>query len=111
MQDPGSEQLNTPTSENTDNELQMTLKTKREKKPSHRKLQKKENDKQRQAMGKYYRVNGAVYFVRVAAFFENMHLYRNGSVAYVMPQDRSTDIDTELDFKIAEVILKDQKMK
>lgn len=29
MQDPGSEQLNTPTSENTDNELQMTLRTKR----------------------------------------------------------------------------------
>ena len=72
---------------------------------------KEENDKQRQAMGKYYRVNGAVYFVRVDAFFENTHLYRNGSVAYVMPQDRSTDIDTELDFKIAEVILKDQKMK
>lgn len=44
MQDPGSEQLNTPTSENTDNELQMTLKTKREKKPSHRKLQKNSTD-------------------------------------------------------------------
>ena len=44
VQDPGSEQLNTPTSENTDNELQMTLKTKREKKPSHRKLQKNSTD-------------------------------------------------------------------
>jgi len=31
VQDLGSKQLNTPTSENTDNELQMTLKTKREK--------------------------------------------------------------------------------
>lgn len=71
----------------------------------------KANDRQRQAMGRFFRVNGAIYFVRVSAFQEDTHLYREGSLAYIMPQERSADIDTELDFKIAEVILNDQQGK
>jgi len=63
------------------------------------------NDKHRQLLDTFYRVNGAIYFVKVSAFLENTHLYRKGSYAYIMPRERSVDIDTELDFRIAELIL------
>ena len=69
---------------------------------------KRANNAQRQAVGKFYRINGAIYFVKTAAFQEDTHLYREGSVAYVMPQERSVDIDTDLDFAIAETILNAQ---
>ena len=69
----------------------------------------KENDKQRQEIETYYRLNGAVYFVRIPAFFEDDFLYREVSYAYVMPRERSIDIDTELDFIIAEAIMKAHK--
>ena len=38
-------------------------------------------------------------------FINDPFLYREGSFAYIMPQERSVDIDTELDFKIAETII------
>lgn len=71
---------------------------------------KRANNAQRQAVGKFYRINGAIYFVKTAAFLEDTHLYREGSIAYIMPQERSVDIDTELDFAIAETILNMQHL-
>ena len=56
----------------------------------------------RQELGKFYRVNGAVYFVRVPAFQEDAYLYREGSFAYVMDKRHSIDIDDEFDFMMAE---------
>lgn len=66
----------------------------------------KETNKQRQKLDKYYRINGAIYMARVKDFLEDTDLYRQGSYAYRMPADRSIDIDTLLDFKIAETIKK-----
>lgn len=66
---------------------------------------KKDNNKQRQAIEKYYRVNGAIYFVRTKELYRDTYLYRNGSYAYVMDKKRSIDIDDELDFDIAELII------
>ena len=60
--------------------------------------------KQRQAGEKYYRLNGAIYIVNCEQFKTDRYLYREGSFAYVMSQTHSIDIDTELDFKIAEFI-------
>ena len=65
----------------------------------------KENMKQRQAGGKFYRLNGAIYIVDIKKFANDQFLYKEGSFAYIMPQDRSIDIDTEIDFKLAEVIM------
>ena len=65
----------------------------------------RESMQQRQAGGKFYRLNGAIYIVDTAKFAEDRYLYHEGSFAYVMPQERSVDIDTELDFKYAELIL------
>lgn len=64
-----------------------------------------ESVKQRQAYNKFYRLNGAIYVVNIKKFREEKFLYRNGSFAYVMSQDRSVDIDTEIDFEFAEVVM------
>ena len=60
--------------------------------------------KRRQDAGKYYRLNGAIYIVNVKRFKEEKNLYQKGSFAYIMSQERSVDIDTEIDFKLASVI-------
>lgn len=64
-----------------------------------------ESIKQRQASRKYYRLNGAIYIVDIQRFSKERFLYQNGSFAYIMSQDRSVDIDTEVDFKYAEILL------
>lgn len=60
---------------------------------------------QRQASEKYYRINGAIYIADVNRFYTEKFLYCEGSYAYLMPQLRSVDIDTEIDFKLAEAII------
>lgn len=64
-----------------------------------------ESNKQRQKLKTFYRINGAIYIATVKAFLEDTNLYREGCYAYKMPAERSIDIDTELDFKIAEAIM------
>ena len=61
--------------------------------------------RQRQAGEKFYRLNGAIYIVSTKRFKEDKYLYKKGSFAYIMDQNRSIDIDTELDFEIAEVLI------
>ena len=62
--------------------------------------------KQRQATEKYYRLNGAIYIVNISQFQKDMYLYKEGSFAYIMEQKNSIDIDNELDFDIAEMLMK-----
>ena len=64
-----------------------------------------DSNKQRQKLETYYRINGAIYMAAVKAFLKNTNLYREDCYAYKMPTERSIDIDTELDFKIAETII------
>ena len=64
-------------------------------------------DAGRQQLPTYYRINGAIYMLRTALLAEGAPgLYREGTYAYVMPKERSVDIDDALDFAIAETILK-----
>ena len=60
---------------------------------------------QRQAGKKFYRLNGAIYIVDINRFSNERFLYQKGSFAYIMPQTRSIDIDTEIDFMLAELIM------
>lgn len=60
----------------------------------------------RQELPIYYRVNGAIYIVNRTSLFSEITLYENNCYAYVMSNNDSVDIDTELDFQIAEVLLK-----
>ncbi len=58
----------------------------------------------RQKMPAFYQVNGAVYIIRSAYIEESSDLYAPGCFAYIMPKERSLDIDDELDFWMAEAI-------
>ena len=62
--------------------------------------------KQRQAGGKFYRLNGAIYIVNIEKFKTDRFLYQKGSYAYIMCQDQSVDIDTDIDFQFAELLMK-----
>lgn len=59
----------------------------------------------RQDIETYYRLNGAVYIVYVSELLKSTDLFREGSFAYVMPTERSVDIDTERDFEYAQFLL------
>lgn len=60
----------------------------------------------RQMLPVYYRYNGALYLVTADELQNKEHMLENGCYAYIMPQERSIDIDTDLDFMIAETIMK-----
>ncbi len=56
---------------------------------------------------KYYRINGAIYIVKVTKFLSEKTLFlKKNSFAFVMERKKSIDIDEEIDFKLAEVLLK-----
>lgn len=61
--------------------------------------------KPRQELPVYYRINGALYIVRVSVLDRVDNLYCKGCYAYVMPMERSIDIDTALDFQMAELLM------
>jgi CMP-N-acetylneuraminic acid synthetase len=53
-----------------------------------------------------YRLNGAVFVCRVSQFLKSPKIYGANSFGYVMPKERSIDIDTQYDFIIAEALAK-----
>ncbi|MDB2582744.1 acylneuraminate cytidylyltransferase family protein [Gammaproteobacteria bacterium] len=53
----------------------------------------------RQDLPKSYILNGAIYIVRVDWFLEKKVLFNNETVAYLMPNDRSVDIDDKEDLQ------------
>lgn len=59
----------------------------------------------RQNLEQYYRINGAIYITKCSGVLEKKDVYTN-SFAYIMPRERSIDIDVELDFIMAESIMK-----
>lgn len=63
-------------------------------------------DMRRQDLPKYYRLNGAVYLVKREEL-EQPKMLRHKCYAYIMPVERSIDIDTEFDFKIAECYMRE----
>lgn len=65
----------------------------------------------RQALPEYYRINGAMYFIKKACLDKIEKLYENKCFAYVMPAERSVDIDTITDFYLAEAFLKAKEAK
>lgn len=59
----------------------------------------------RQDLPVAYRLNGAVYFARTEWFLANSRLIDEATVGYVMPPERSVDIDTCADFDRAASLL------
>ena len=67
----------------------------------------KEQDKTacRQTLPKYYRLNGAIYMGKVDLYKKNGNFLGKNATAYIMEQRDSIDIDSILDFEMAEFFL------
>lgn len=68
-------------------------------------------NKNRQELPNYYRLNGSIYLVYCDYIKRHKSFYGGNTFAYAMPQERSIDIDSEMDFKIAEMFLKHEVLK
>ena len=62
----------------------------------------------RQSIPKYYRINGAIYIVKVDYLENRSNIYEKDSFALLMSKYNSIDIDDEFDFKLASMILADK---
>ncbi len=60
----------------------------------------------RQAAPRVYEMNASIYLYRTAFLLSGeITLHTENTIVYVMPPERSMDIDTALDFKIVELLL------
>ena len=60
----------------------------------------------------YYRLNGAIYIYEVKFLRDQKSLFPGiDCIAYIMDKNESLDIDSEIDFQLAEIILKCRKQK
>lgn len=53
----------------------------------------------------WYRLNGAIYIIDINIFFKEKNFRPYGTKGYIMPKERSIDIDNEFDFKIAQFLM------
>jgi CMP-N-acetylneuraminic acid synthetase len=59
----------------------------------------------RQDLPAAYRPNGAIYVNRSELLIRDQTLFPPGTLGYIMPAERSIDIDTQLDFNLAAILL------
>lgn len=64
----------------------------------------------RQDLPPAYALNGAIYLVKREVLFEKETLCPEGAYAYVMPPERSLDVDTPWDFRMAEQVLNENQL-
>jgi len=60
----------------------------------------------RQDLPKLYRFNGAIYIAKKDILMKENKIFGKNATAFIMPLEKSIDIDTELDFKLAEILMK-----
>lgn len=63
----------------------------------------------RQELAKCYALNGAVYVGKVSAILSEQSFFTEETTAFIMPKDKSFDIDTELDMVVCEQLLKTKR--
>jgi len=65
-------------------------------------------NKRSQDLAKYYRLNGAIYICAIERLLqEKSFSIKENIFAYIMPLEKSVDIDTMLDLKLCEILLKE----
>ena len=69
-------------------------------------FKKHDSDKPRQLLEKYYRLNGAIYIRKINYSSKGVRLIDANEFAFIMTREHSIDIDTALDFVIAEAIIR-----
>lgn len=62
-------------------------------------------NKARQQLPTYYRINGAIYIIKVEHLLTNNKLYDKKTFAYVMDKMNSVDIDDEFDMVLAKTLI------
>ena len=62
-------------------------------------------DSRAQDHGVWYRTNGAIYIIGIDEFNLCNGFKPKGTLAYVMPRERSIDVDTAFDFELAEILM------
>ena len=67
-------------------------------------------NKRSQDLDKYYIINGSIYICKIDKLLEENSLFLNDNIfAYVMDRKSSVDIDDEIDFKLAEVLIQEKE--
>lgn len=61
----------------------------------------------RQDMPEAYALNGAIYLIRRDVLLQEKTFFPKGALAYVMPAERSHDVDSPADLHLIDLILKD----
>lgn len=74
-------------------------------------IQPKQNFSRRQDLPQVYILNGAVYVAYRDWLREHKTFMTEETLGFVMPQERSLDIDTELDLQILNIHCKDERKK
>ena len=65
--------------------------------------------KRSQELPKLYKINGAVYVVKREVLMNKNKIIDDNSDIFIMPRERSVDIDELIDFKLAEALLHHSK--
>ena len=68
-------------------------------------VQHNENIYRRQDLPRVYVLNGAVYVAKPQFIADNRSFLTSATIAYLMPRERSIDIDLELDFAFCEFLM------
>jgi len=63
----------------------------------------------RQSVGELYMPNGAIYMIAMDVLRKQHTFYPGCTLAYVMPPERSIDVDSAWEFYLAQLILMDQR--
>lgn len=64
--------------------------------------------KRRQELPMVYRLNGAIYIGKTEILKKNRNWYTDNTIPYIMSNEDSIDIDTMMDFKFAELVMKEK---
>lgn len=72
-------------------------------------FKKQDQDCPRQQLPTYHRLNGAIFIKTIDYTNGQIKLVDNKEFAFIMPQQHSVDIDTDVDFLIAGVLATDNK--
>ncbi len=64
----------------------------------------------RQQLPVYYRINGAIYLVNTDFLMKHGNVFDKDSYAYIMPKERSVDIDSMVDFLFVEAYMREMNL-
>jgi len=72
-------------------------------------IKNKQIDQRRQDLPPAYLINGAVYVAKTNWLLKTKKFIGDNTIGYVMPKERSCDIDDRIDMSLCEILIKEQK--